>query len=520
MNDTSKTLIIAVILSGIFFVLYLISPHFNSFLTTSESYNGFSEHQTNETLIISSCTGDMKGLEVGVAAYAGNKGIPLILASKTIPYPLNHWLPSFIQDAHISKVIWVGPISMREIFYLKMLNLSVEIVDGTSKAQILTEMAEKNYKSVETVIITSADPSASLYGALIDSPVFVVSEPGRYTSLNKLPSEYDDFISKFNVKKVIVIGNVSNVIIDDLKSKNLTIDEIRGNDSYQTSIETADRIIDIQEARGIKVTSAYCGFYGELPSIIPLAVRHHSIIIQDPTIHMDEAVSYLNEKDIKQAIITRNHPADYLQMEESDFISNKFDSKLISNGINTTSLTNFRTINEATGLYEVKMVAAGQMFNTSHNPKIYSLKELAEGNVLLHTSIDPPPLDMIMKGGNWASSTGSQLTIKKIGLNQWYYQWKGIHPYIWNKNGDNWYCTSNNQYSWNWTYSNGNWTVEYLSHGISYYKVYWVKKGDLWMEIHPEATFKWKSVGSCWICTENNSNQSFTFYPEPFRVSL
>jgi hypothetical protein len=419
----------------------------------------------------------------------------------------------------------VGPISPWEVYKLKALNLRVEIVDGSSKAQILTNLAEKNYKSVDTVIITASDPSASLYGAVMDLPVFVVAEPGKYTSMDKMPSEYDNFISKFNVKKVVVIGPVSNGIISDLKSKNLTIDEIKGNDSYETSTKTADRVIEIQKRRGINVTSAYCGFYGELPSIIPLAVQNHSVIIQDPTIHMDEAVSYLKEKRINQAIITRNQPADYIQMEEPDFVSSKFNSKLISGGINTSYLTNFRTINEATGLYEVKMAAAEGLFNIS--PEIeFSPTEFSSsvkpgvGPLQIQTSPYPPLLDMILKGGNWASSTGSQLTIKKIGLNQWYYRWKGIHPYIWSKNGNNWYCTSNGQYSWNWTYSDGNWTVDYLSNGKSYYKVYWVKKGDLWEEIHPEGSYNWKLVGNWWICTGNNRNGSFVFCPDLFGVTL
>lgn len=79
---------------------------------------------------------------------------------------------------------------------------------------------------------------------------------------------------------------------------------------------------------------------------------------------MDEAVDYLTTAGIDDVIITRNGPADYLQMEEPDFVSSRFIDRLHAAGIDTSSLTNFRTINEATGLYETKMMAAELLYRT------------------------------------------------------------------------------------------------------------------------------------------------------------
>lgn len=131
---------------------YFIIPFFNY----EEPFNGFSGNNSNNTIIISSSTGDMKGLEVGVASYAGENGIPLILASNTLSYPIDEWLPSFLEKANIKNVIWIGPVSKWQIYTLKLLNLNVEQVNGLSKSQILTKLAEKNYKSVDTVILTAS----------------------------------------------------------------------------------------------------------------------------------------------------------------------------------------------------------------------------------------------------------------------------------------------------------------------------------------------------------------------------
>lgn len=125
----------------------------------------------------------------------------------------------FKEKNDIKKAIVIGPVSKWQIYLLGMLNLKVEKVDGSSKAEILTKIAEKTYKSLDTVIITSSDPSASLLGAVMDVPVLVVAEPGKYTSSETMPPEYDNFISNYHIKRVVVIGQVSPPILDDLKSK-------------------------------------------------------------------------------------------------------------------------------------------------------------------------------------------------------------------------------------------------------------------------------------------------------------
>ncbi|MEN6591976.1 MAG: hypothetical protein ABFC12_01880, partial [Methanobacterium sp.] len=513
MNKSYKLLWIFVCLFiGVLILCFLI----NSITSTDESFNGFSG-EGNDTVIICSATGDMKALEMGVASYAGKEGIPLILTSQTIPFPLNEWFSLFKDRANIKKVILIGPVSPWQVLSLKLLNLNVERIDGPTKAEILTEMAEKTYKSQDIVIITASDPSASLLGAYMDVPVFVVAETGNYTSSDTLEPEYESYISDNNVKRVIVVGTVSQGIIDNLNSKDIQLEEIGGDDNFQTSVLVSDRISEILGQRNVEVKTAYAGFYGELPSIIPLAVHNNSIIMTDPTIHMDEALNYLTTAGIDDVIITRNGPADYLQMEEPDFVSSRFIDRLHAAGIDTSSLTNFRTINEATGLYETKMMAAELLHGTGDLWGNENVVGLHGGSLGLNpTSVLPDPvrtgtfnyppiLDTVLNSGNWGSSTDSQLTVKQIGLNEWYYQWKGIHPYIWQKiNDDDWYCYSGTQYSWHWIHANktehgiltdstnDTWTVEYLSDNQVYNRVYWVKKGNIWEEIHSEASFNWK----------------------------
>jgi hypothetical protein len=58
--------------------------------------------------------------------------------------------------------------------------------------------------------------------------------------------------------------------------------------------------------------------------------------------------------------------------------------------------------------------------------------------------------------------------------------------------------------------------VEYLSDNKVYTRVYWVKKGNIWEEIHSEAYFNWKKEFNSWICYQNGVNESFTMFPTVF----
>ncbi|HHY00189.1 MAG TPA: hypothetical protein GX531_02265 [Methanothermobacter sp.] len=495
-------------LALIMFTFILVGVYLFSIFWITEPFSGFTD---DNTLIISSATGEMRALEVGVACYAANKNLPLILKGKNIPYPLNAWIPQFIKDNKIEKVIIIGSISPWELYELKSLNVTVEKVDGSSKPEILVKLAEKNYESIDTVLITPSNPSASYLGALMDVPVFVLAEPGKYTSLDQMPVEYDNFISKHQIKNVISVGPVPSKIITDLKSKNIIVDEISGNNSFETSLKVSDKVIQIQKAKGTIPNSTFIGFYGELPSLIPLIFKNNALIIENPTNHMYDTVSYLNKNNIRNVIITRNSPSSYLQMEEPDFVSTEIDDNLGLNGIHISYLTNFRTINEATGLYETKIMGSELLYNNTKtykttNQTLQFIDKKTNHNV---SSEYPPLLDITLKGGIWKSDENHILTVSKGGFNQWSYIWKGIHPYTWYNNGKSWYCSSNSDYNWNWSHTNDTWVVDYLNNGNRYYRVYWMKKGDLWEEIHTECSYQWILRGNSWICTKNSTNGSF-----------
>ena len=96
------------------------------------------------TLVISVCTGNMRALEIGVSSYAGYNKVPLILSDKTMPKQLEDWLPTYIRENRINKIIVVGPIKAEQIFNLMELGVTVKQINGQSISEILTNIADNN----------------------------------------------------------------------------------------------------------------------------------------------------------------------------------------------------------------------------------------------------------------------------------------------------------------------------------------------------------------------------------------
>ena len=218
----------------------------------------------NNTIIISVCTGNMRALETGISVYAGYNRIPLILTDKTMPEQLNRWLPQYIRDNNITKIIVVGPVSAEQMLNFMKLRVEVKQVNGDSISQILTKIAENDDNiSKDTIILTASDPLAGQLGAYTKTPVFITASNSTYLSSQNMDAEYIKYIEKHDIKKAILVGNMPETIKTQLKEHNISIEELSG----QNSIEVSNVVNNKLKKEGYlnNTTTAYYGFYGELP---------------------------------------------------------------------------------------------------------------------------------------------------------------------------------------------------------------------------------------------------------------
>lgn len=453
------------------------------------------------TLIISVCTGDMRALETGISVYAGYKQVPLVLSDKKLPEQLKEYLPGFIQKNNITRIIIIGPMNMDEIINIQGMVPEVKQINGNSIADILTKIADNTQdKNNETIIFTSSDPMAGLLGAYTKTPVFITATNSTYNSAQNLQQEYINYLETHQIKHIIIIGTLPESLTKQLRQYDENLEIITGVDSSQVSMNVIEKLK--KEGYVNNTTTAYYGFYGELPTIIPTVIKDNAILIEDSTSHAD-IIEYLKKNLIDTIIITRNQQTDYIQMEETDYISPEVIEKLEENNFNIEYLTRQRTLNEATGLYDMKIVTLEQI---THNKK--QLQELNSNNTInSHTSIKSnPPIISLLEKDTWKDSNNITATVTHNSNNTSILKWNTIHPYTWTKNNQNNYTQkSDNGYEYHWIKENNTWIEEYIYQNNTYYTVKWIENdNNTWTEMQPVKNYTWSYDGTTWYCYDDD----------------
>lgn len=480
-------------------LMLIIMASILSIITISTTYTDTIECD-NQTLIISVCTGEMRALETGVAVYAGIDKTPFILSDKTLPTQLSTWLPTYVEKNNITKIIIVGSITPQQLLEFMKLRVTVKQITGNNIADILTKIAKNNNQtSKKEIIITASDPLAGVLGAYKKIPVFITATNGTYQSSNTLSVEYKEYIQKNNIKKVTIVGNIPQTIKEELKNYNITIEEISG----ETSLDLSNNLNDKLKKEGYltNTTTAFYGFYGELPTITPTVIQENAVMIEDSS-NQGNIIPYLKENNISTVYILRNTESDYIQMEETDYINTDVINNLKQNNITIKYLTRPRTLDEATGLYDMKIMTAEYMEN---NTSIY-----ATNNSSHIKKTQPPLIEMLekqeIKDSNNITATVTKQNDKHI------VKWNTIHPYTWQKIDQNrYYATSNTGYEYIWIKQKNMWKVQYKYNGTNYYNITWKENSDnTWTETHEKQEYTWKYDGKNWNCY--NQEKQLIYY--------
>lgn len=454
----------------------------------------------NQTLIISVCTGEMRALETGVSVYAGMEKVPFILSDKILPEQLNTWLPRYVQENNITKIIVIGPITQQQLLEFMKLRVTIKHINGDNIADVLTKMAKNSNKtSKEEIILTASDPLAGVLGAYKKIPVFITATNSTYKSSYTLSKEYVEYIQENNIKKVTIVGYLPETIKEELKNNNITITEITG----ETSLELSNNLNNQLKKEGYlkNTTKAFYGFYGELPTIVPTVIRENALMIEDSS-NQGNIIPYLQKNNINTVYILRNTESDYIQMEETDYINTEVINNLKKNNITVKYLTKPRTLDEATGLYDMKIMTVEYMEdNTPH----YTIK-----NSTSNKKTQPPLIEMLEKQ-EVKDSNNITAKITKHD-NEIIVKWNTIHPYTWKKiDKNNYYATTNTGYEYLWTKQENTWKVQYKYNNKNYYNITWTENNDkTWTETHEKQNYTWNYDGKNWNCY--NQEQQVIYY--------
>lgn len=454
----------------------------------------------NNTVIVSVCTGNMRALETGVSVYAGYNRMPLILSDKTLPEQLKTWLPEYIEKNRITKIIVVGPVTPGQLYEFMKLNVEVKQVNGQSISQILTKIADNTDEiNDDEIIITASDPLAGVLGAYTKTPVFITATNSTYSSGKYLDQNYIEYMEKHKVKHATIVGNIPETIKNQLKQYNMTMEEISGENSLEVSENINNKLKN--EGYTTNTTTAYYGFYGELPTIVPTLIKNNAVMIEDSS-NTGNIIPYLKNNNISTVYVTRNTESDYLMMEETDYISTDMIKDMENNNITVKYLTKQRTLDEATGLYDMKILTAEDI-----NTPATTLPE-DSSNQTLSTK---PPLIAMLEYKSCEDSNKIQATITRQINNTTTVKWNTVHPYTWKQVDENsYYATSNTGYEYYWTKEANMWKVQYKYNNTNYYNTTWIEnKDNTWTEIQANKNYTWKYDGTAWKCYSSDNRQVY-----------
>jgi hypothetical protein len=212
-------------------------------------------------------------------------------------------------------------------------------------------------------------------------------------------------------------------------------------------------------------------------------------------------INYLKNNNVKEIYVTRNTESDYIQMEETDYISSDVINKFKENGFNVSFLTKDRTLDEATGLYDTKMI----LLESSNNISSNDMLNTTESQKTL------PPLIEMLNNKKYVDSNNITVEVTSHDNNTWTVKWSTIHPYTWIKYNDTtYYATSNTGYEYYWTYNNNSWRVDYKHNNTTYYNVTWKENDDnTWTELQQDKNYTWSYDGSNWKCYSSDEKMVY-----------
>ena len=147
---------------------------------------------------------------------------------------------------------------------------------GENRHQTAIKVSNEGWDVANTIVIVNSNSmadalSATPYAKWLNAPILL-------TEGNKLNSDTKKEILRLKAKGVHVIGGesaVSNSVINELKSMNLNVERISGNDRYKTSLEIAKKLNSPSE---IAVVNGVTGL-PDAVSIAPVAAEKDMPIV-------------------------------------------------------------------------------------------------------------------------------------------------------------------------------------------------------------------------------------------------
>lgn len=226
---------------------------------------------------------------------------------------------------------------------------------GENRYKTTVNVSNEGWDRASSVVIVNSNTiadalSATPFARLEGAPILL-------TGSDKLNSETKKEISRLQAKNIYVIGGVSvvsNSVINELKSMNLTVERISGKDRYETSLAVAKKLNEwsshIQE---IAVVNGETGL-SDAVSIAPVAAENRmAIVLASPKEGTKIFDQYIKDNRVSKSYVIGS------EVSISNEIANKLPNPERLGGINRNDtnaaiLKKFYTNEELNNIFVAK----------------------------------------------------------------------------------------------------------------------------------------------------------------------
>ena len=173
---------------------------------------------------------------------------------------------------------------------------------GKNRYETAVKVSQSGFETAENIVIVNSQGEADALAAtpfakLKDAPVLL-------TNSKTLEDNTKEEIKRLGAKNIYIVGGdavVEESVVNELKSMNLNVERISGNDRYETALEVAKKLGDISE---VAIVNGVTGL-ADAVSIAPAAAnKNMPILFSSPTEGIKAVDKYIkDEKVVKSYVI-------------------------------------------------------------------------------------------------------------------------------------------------------------------------------------------------------------------------
>ncbi|MDK2562939.1 cell wall-binding repeat-containing protein [Romboutsia sedimentorum] len=238
--------------------------------------------------------------------------------------------------------------------------VSSSILAGSNRQATAVKISENGWSSsTHAVIINGYDGlvdalTATPYANLKNAPILVSKK-------DTLTSETEARLTKLGVKTVDIVGGttvVSENVVKELKSMNISVNRISGTNRYTTGVAVAEAMDKISDVSKVAVVNGATGLPDAVSVAAPAADNKMPIILSNPNNGLADSKEFINKEDIYKSYVVGQTDV------VSDSVMNSLPGTKVRLGGERRQETNAKVISEfykSTSLDNIYVAKSGQV---------------------------------------------------------------------------------------------------------------------------------------------------------------